>query len=106
MQATGNIVDKFKSEIMEPRLTVFIDDGNLSQMILSAENQEIAEIPGKMLVDGLFHLLASYYVYRVAYPKGCTALLYFLQDILLRKPDTDGPAKSRPTRYKTFISRL
>ena len=62
---------------MEPRLVVFIDDGSLSQMILCAENQEIAEIPGK-LVDGIFHLLASYYVYGVAYLKGCTALLYFM----------------------------
>ena len=96
---------KFKSQIMEPRLVVFIDDGNLSQMILCAEDQEIAEIPGKMLVDGLFHLLASYYVYGVAYPKGCTALLYFLQDILMGKPDTHGPVKNRPT-CKTFISRL
>ena len=61
---------------------VFIDDGSLSQMILCAENQEIAEIPSKKLVDGLFHLLASYYVYGVAYLKGCTALLYFVQDIL------------------------
>ena len=91
---------------MEPLLVVFIDDGNLSQMILSAENEEIAEVPGKMLVDGLFHLLASYYVYGVAYPKGCTALLFFLQDILMEKPDTHCPVKNRPTRYKTFISRL
>ena len=61
---------------------VFIDDGSLSQMILCAKNQEIAEIPGKKLINGLFHLLASYYVYGVAYLKGCTALLYFMQDIL------------------------
>ena len=56
---------------------VFIDDGSLSQTILCAEKQEIAEIPGKKLVDGLFHLLASYYVYGVAYLKGCTALFVF-----------------------------
>ena len=61
---------------------VFIDDGSLSQMILCAKNQEIAEILGKKLVDGLFHLLASYYVYGVAYLKGCTVLLYFMQYIL------------------------
>ena len=63
-------MEKFKSQIMEPQLVVFIDDGSLSQMILCAKNQEIAETPGKKLVDGLFHLLASYYVYGVAYPKG------------------------------------
>ena len=85
---------------------VFIDDGSLSQTILCAENQEIAETLGKKLVDGLFHLLASYYVYGVAYLKGCTALLYFVQDILMGKPDTHGPTKNRPTCYKTFISRL
>ena len=59
---------------MGPLLVVFIDDGTLSQMILCAENEEVAEVPGNTLVDGLFHLLASYYVYGVAYPKGCTAL--------------------------------
>ena len=36
---------------------VFINDGSLSQTILCAENQEIAEIPGKKLVDGLFPLI-------------------------------------------------
>ena len=56
---------------------VCIDDGTLSQIILCAENEEVAEVPGKMLVDGLFYLLASYYVYGVAYLKGCTALSYY-----------------------------
>ena len=88
---------------MEPWLVVFIDDGSLSQMILCAENQETVEILGKKLVDGLFHLLASYCVYGVAYPKGCTALLYA---ILMEKPDTHSPTKNRPTRYKSFISIL
>ena len=63
-------MEKFKSQIMEPWLVVFIDDGSLSQMILCTENQEIAEIPGKKLVNGLFYLLASYYVYGVAHWKG------------------------------------
>ena len=100
---------------------VFIDDGSLSQMIPCGENQEIAEIPGKKLDDDLFHLLASYYVYGVAHPKGCTALLHFMQDILdaaaaisdllcpadvqpafyacdilMGKPETHGPTKQFP----------
>ena len=68
--------------------------------------QEITGGPGKIRVDGLLHLLAVYYVYVVAYPKGCRVLLYFLQDILMEEPGMLGPAKNRPTHYKTFISKL
>ena len=91
---------------MEPRLLVFTDDGKLSQMILCAEDQEICEVQGETLVEGLLHLMATYYVFGVEYPKANRALLYFFQDILMEKPDTYGPAKNRPTRYKSFISRL
>ena len=49
---------------------------------------------------------ASYYVFGVEYPKMCRVLLFFFQDILMERPDMHGPAKRRPTRYKTFISRL
>ena len=106
IQATGNIEDHFVSPILEPRLIVFTDNGGLAQMILCAENEEIVEVPGETLVEGLIHLMASYYVFGVEYPKMCRALLFFFQDILMERPDMHGPAKSRPTRYKTFISRL
>ena len=83
---------------------VFIDDGNLSQMILSAENEEIAEVPGKMLVDGLIGILLCLWS-GVSERVHCP-FIFFLQDIQIEKPDTPGPVKNRPTRYKTFISRL
>ena len=46
-------------------------NGDLSQMIVRGENQEITEVPGKMLADSLLYLIVAYYVYGVAYPKGC-----------------------------------
>ena len=62
---------------MEPWLEVFTDNGKLSKMILCAENQEMCEVPGDTLVEGLVHLMAAYYVFGVEYPKACRALLYF-----------------------------
>ena len=106
IQATGNITEYFESTIMEPRLLVFTDNEQLSQMFICAENQELFEVPGERLVEGLLHLMASYYVFGVDYPKVCRALLFFFQDIIMERPDTHGPAKNRPTRYKTFVSRL
>ena len=41
---------------------VFTDNGDLSQMILCGENQEITEVPGEMLADSLLHFIAVYYV--------------------------------------------
>ena len=67
---------------------VFTDDGELSQMILCAEDQEICEVPGETLVEGLLHLMVAYYVYGVEYPKACRALLYVFQDILMERSDT------------------
>ena len=77
MQATGNISEHFTSSIMEPRVVVFIDSGDLSQMIIVAENQELFEVPGDTLLNGILHLMATYYVYNVAYPKSCRSLLFF-----------------------------
>ena len=86
-------------------------------MIPCAENHEIAEIPGKKLVDDLFHLLASYYIlFKISWMllllfPTCSVLqtfspAFYACDILMGKPETHGPTKNRPTRYKTFISRL
>ena len=94
-QATGDIKEHFVSSIMEPRLVVFTDNGALSQMILCGENEEITEVPGETLVEGLLHLMVAYYVFGVEYPKMRRALLYLFQDILLEMPDTHGPAKAR-----------
>ena len=50
-------------------------------MLLCAENSQIMEVPGETLREGILHLMASYYVYGVEYPKGCKSLLYVFQDI-------------------------
>ena len=101
-QASGDIEEHFESPIMERRLLVFTDDGALSQMMVCAENEELFEVPGETLLEGIMHLMAAYYVYNVEYPRGCKGLLYFFQDILMER---SGSGK-RPTRYKTFINRL
>ena len=75
-------------------------------MILCAEDQEICEVPGETLVEGLLHLMVAYYVFGVEYPKACRALLYFFQDILTERPDTYELVKNRPTSHKSFISSL
>lgn len=56
---------------MEPKLLVFKDDGGLS---LCAKDQEICEVPGETLVEGLLQFMAAYYVFGVEYPKTCRAL--------------------------------
>ena len=78
-------------------MVVFIDSGDLSQMIIVAENQELFEVPGDTLLDGILHLMATYYVYNVAYPKSCRSLLFFLGHFIEQ-------AKARPTRYRPNTS--
>ena len=80
---------------------VFHDDEESSlQMFICAENEQSFEVPSnKKLVDGLVHLMAMYYVFDVQYPAFCKATLLFMQDIIMRRPDTS----KKPTRYSTFI---
>ena len=88
---------------MEPRLLVFIDNEQLSQMFICAENQELFEVPGERLVEGLLHLMASYYVFGVEYPKVCRALLYFFQDIIMERPDTHGQQRTDQHSIKLLL---
>ena len=46
------------SSIMEPCLVIFTDNSVL-QMILCGENEEITEVSGETLVEGLLHLTAT-----------------------------------------------
>ena len=87
--------------MMEPRLVVFYSDDNSLQMFICAENNVALEIPAanNTLVHGMIHLMAMYYVFDVQYPSFCKATLFFLQDILMEKPDKT----KRPTRFMTFI---
>ena len=71
-------------------------NGDLSQMIVCGENQEITEVPGKMLADSLLYLIAAYYVYGVAYPKGCRALLHFFSGHPYEEPTSNCALVSFP----------
>ena len=93
MQETADLDAEFNSPMMEPRLIV---EESIKQMLVCAENEAIIEIPTMQLVDGLIHLMAAYYVYNVQYPSVCKATLFFLQDILMERPDK---AVRKPTRY-------
>ena len=69
-------------------------------MFVCAENKIALEIPtSTKLVDGFIHLMALYYVFDVQYPSFCKATFFFMQDILMGRPDKI----KRPTRYSTFI---
>ena len=89
------------SALMEPKLVIYEEEENVQQMFLCAENEVILEVPtcSSGLVDGLVHLMALYYVFDVQYPSFCKPTLYFMQDILMGRPDRE----KRPTRYATFI---
>ena len=90
---------------MEPRLVVFhYESSEIQQVFLCAENRDILEV--STLVEGLIQLMAAYYVYSVQYPNMCKATLYFLQDIVLGRPDKSGPAKARPTRYNVLLTKV
>ena len=80
---------------------IFHDDESIEQIFICAENTIVVEVPSNNLVDGLIHLMATYYVFNVQYPGFCKASLLFLQDVLMAMPE---PGVHRPTRYSTFIS--
>ena len=75
---------------------VFTDDGELSQMILCAEDQEICEVPGETLVKGLLNGLGLS-------PKSLQNTPILFQGILMERPDTYGPAKNRSTCHVTSL---
>lgn len=101
MKGGDDIEGLLHSPMMEPRLVVFYYDDNSLQMFLCAENSISLEVPATKytLIDGLIHLMAMYYVFDVQYPSFCRSTLFFLQDIVMKRPDTS----KRPTRYMTFI---
>lgn len=105
IQTTGEIESYFTSRIIEPRLVVFHDESNkIQQVFLCAETKDILEVT--TFVEGLILLMSPYYVYNVQYPCMCKATLYFLQDIVMGRPETSGPAKARPTRYNVFLAKV
>ena len=87
---------------MEPRLLVVVEDGHMQQMFVSIEGDMVVDICSEKLVDGLIHLMASYYVFDVSYPTSCKSSLLFFQDFLMKMPDK----ARRPTRYVSYIDIL
>ena len=85
--------------MMEPRLVVFHQEDEIIQMFLCAENDSLLEVPANTLTDGFTHLMAAYYVFDVGYPRGCMPSLYFLQDVVLDRPDN----LPRPIRYTAYV---
>ena len=80
-------------------------DHEVIQMFLCAENAALLELPSTDLVEGFVYLMAAYYVFNVQYPNNSKAILYFLQDVLMERPDKNSAAKHRPVRYASFLSK-
>ena len=92
---------------MEPRLVVFTDNGQLSQLLICAEGEVLFEVPGNRLIDGIIVLMAVYLVFNSAYPKQYRQTLYFFEDILMGwAANKSDPTKDRPSRYNQFLCRF
>ena len=81
---------------------VFHDGSDVVQMFLCAENEALTEIPSTTIHNGIAHLMATYYVLDVQYPKVCKSTLFFFHDVIMDKPDN----LPRPVRYNTYIKTL
>ena len=99
-QAGEDLESHFASEMMEPRLLVFHDDQEIMQMFVVAENEALLELNSVSLVEGFVYLIATYYTFNISYPNYCKPTLYFLQDVLLARPDANT---RRPVRYLSFF---
>ena len=60
---------------------------DVNQIFIAGEDDGIIECPSTELLDSLIFLIASYYVFDVAYPVVYQGLLGFLQDVGLRHVD-------------------
>jgi hypothetical protein len=68
-----------------PRM-VLISSMTQVQYFVTAENDVLGEYPS--LQDMLFFVFASYYVYHLKYPSQVKNIFYFLQDFIVRHPDS------------------
>ena len=55
-----------------------------------------------IIFNSIVYMMAAYYVYDVAYPKGATVLFLF-QDVLMDLTEEDP---KRPTHYNSYASTL
>lgn len=78
------------------------DQKEVEQLLICAEGDVILDIDSQKIVDGLIHLMASYYVFDVSYPKECQNMFFFFQDIIMEKKD----GGKRPVRYSSYISSI
>jgi len=54
-------------------------------MIIAGEDDNLMELPGSTIEEGMCYLMAVYYVFNVEYPKPYQPLLYFIQDFIMDK---------------------
>ena len=83
-------------------MVVFEDSTGVVQMFLCAENESIMELPSTELLDGVRHLMASYYVFGVNYPRSCRPSLLFLQEYVMGIKES----AQKPVRYTTYVNSL
>ena len=85
-QAGEDLESHFTSEMMEPRLLEFHDD---QEIVQETENEALLELSSISLVEGCVCLIATYYIFNISYPNYCKPTLYFLQYVLLARPDAN-----------------
>ena len=69
------------------------------QMFLIAEGDALMELNATSILEGIVHLMASYYVFDIEYPKSSKPTFHFLQDVIMDKND----GTSRSVRYSTYV---
>ena len=68
-----------------PRMVLVSSTANV-QYIITAEGVVLGEYPS--FQDTLFFMFASYYVYHLKYPSQVKNIFYFIQDFIVRHPDS------------------
>ena len=65
-------------------------------MFLIAEGDALMKLNAISILEGIVHLMASYYVFDIEYPKPSKPTFHFLQDVIIDK--NDGTV-----RYSTYV---
>lgn len=68
-----------------PRM-VLVSSMTKIQYFVTAEREVLGEYPS--FQDTLFFVFASYYVYHLQYPTQVKNIFYFIQDFIVRHPDS------------------
>lgn len=73
------------SDYPSPRMVVVTSMAR-TQFFVTAEGDVLGEYP--TFQDMLFFMFAAYYVYHLKYPSQVKNILYFMQDFVVRHPDS------------------